>query len=111
MKKEILMPLVNNLSLTKEESLNCDKFELKLNYYPQSKLTSLSKVIDPKILYSNYLYKSGISQPYIEHCKDIYNYCNSKLNLSSKDPILDIGGNDGTLLKTFLELNQTLNGA
>ena len=103
------MPLVNNLSLTKEESLNCDKFELKLNYYPKSKLTSLSKVVDPEILYSNYLYKSGISQPYIEHCKDIYNYCNSKLNLSSKDPILDIGGNDGTLLKTFLELNQTLN--
>ena len=27
------MPLVNNLSLTKEESLNCDRFELKLYYY------------------------------------------------------------------------------
>lgn len=103
------MPLVNNLSSTKEESLNCDKFELKLKYYPESKLTSLSKVVDPKILYSNYLYKSGISQPYIEHCKNIYNYCNHKLKISSKDYILDIGGNDGTLLKTFLKLNQKLN--
>ena len=51
------MPLVNNLSLTKEESLNCDKFELKLNYYPKSKLTALSEVVNPKTLYSNYLYK------------------------------------------------------
>tara|TARA_Y100000592_G_scaffold37988_1_gene60132 strand:+ start:4289 stop:5512 length:1224 start_codon:yes stop_codon:yes gene_type:complete len=103
------MPLVNNLSLTKEESLNCDKFELKLNYYPKSKLTSLSKTVNPKILYSNYLYKSGISQPYIEHCKNIYTYCHNKLNLSNQNYILDIGGNDGTLLKTFLKLNQDLN--
>ena len=103
------MPLVNNLSSTKEESLNCDRFELKLNYFPVSKLSALSQVVDPKILYSNYLYKSGISQPYIEHCKEIYSFCNNKLNLSNKDNILDIGGNDGTLLKTFLELNKNLN--
>ena len=51
------MPLVNNLSSTKEESLNCDRFELKLNYFPVSKLSALSQVVDPKILYSNYLYK------------------------------------------------------
>lgn len=103
------MPLVNNLSLTKEESLNCNKFELKLKYYPKSKLTSLSKIVDPEILYSNYLYKSGVSLPYIEHCKEMYAFCNKFVNLSNKDSILDIGGNDGTLLKTFLELNQKLN--
>ncbi len=102
------MPLVNNLSSTKEESLNCDKFELKLNYFPSSKLTTLSQAVNPKILYSNYLYKSGISQPYIEHCKEMYDYCNNILELDNNDKILDIGGNDGTLLKTFLEINPDL---
>lgn len=102
------MPLVNNLSNTKEESLNCDKFELKLNYFPSSKLTTLSQAVNPEILYSNYLYKSGISQPYIEHCKDMYKFCNDILNISNKDKILDIGGNDGTLLKTFLNINSNL---
>jgi len=102
------MPLVNNLSSTKEESLNCDKFELKLNYFPSSKLTSLSQAVNPEILYSNYLYKSSISQPYIEHCKKMYFFCNDMLELSKGDKVLDIGGNDGTLLKTFLEINPDL---
>ena len=102
------MPLVNNLSLTKEESLNCDKFELKLNYFPTSKLTTLSQAVNPKILYSNYLYKSGISQPYIEHCKKMYLFCNNILGFNDNDKVLDIGGNDGTLLKTFLEINPNL---
>ena len=66
---------------------------------------TLSQAVNPEILYSNYLYKSGISQPYIEHCKDMYKFCNDILNISNKDKILDIGGNDGTLLKTFLNIN------
>lgn len=103
------MPLVNNLSSTKKESLNCDRFELKLNYFPVSKLSALSQVVDPKILYSNYLYKSGVSLPYTEHCKEMYTFCSKFVNLSKQDRILDIGGNDGTLLKTFLGINPILN--
>lgn len=95
------IPLVNKLNNTKEESLNCEKFELKVNYFPSSRLSVLSQAIDPKILYSNYLYKSGTSQPYKEHCSEMEWFCNSYLNFKLGDKVLDIGGNDGTLLEVF----------
>lgn len=104
------IPLVNNLNNSKEESLNCDRFELKVNFFKKSHLSALSLAIDPSILYSNYLYKSGISQPYIDHCKEMYEWCKSYSNnwCSGNKNVLDIGGNDGTLLKTFKQLNPEL---
>jgi len=57
----------------------------------------LDYAVDPEILYKHYLYRSGVSQPYIDHCKQLYkSLCH--LNLST---VIDIGGNDGTLLNAF----------
>lgn len=98
-----LMPLVNNLNNTKEESLNCPRYPLAVQLFEQSKLSSLTVEIEPDVLYQHYLYKSGISQPYIDHCKEMFWFVDSYLNLKDTDNVLDIGGNDGTLLKTFLE--------
>ena len=86
------IPLVNNLNNTKEESLNCDKFKLKVNYFPSSRLSVLSQAIDPKILYSNYLYKSGTSQPYKEHCSEMEWFCNSYLDFKPGDKVLVLPG-------------------
>ena len=98
-----MMPLVNNLNNSKEESLTCPKYPLVVNYYPESQLSMLSVVVDPKILFSNYVYKSGTSQPYIEHCKEMYDYILKFTSIKKNDWIIDIGGNDGTLLCAFLE--------
>ena len=57
----------------------------------------LDYAVDPEILYKHYLYRSGVSQPYIDHCKQLYKSL-SHLNLST---VIDIGGNDGTLLNAF----------
>ncbi len=95
------MPLVNNLNDTKEESLNCPKYPLVVNYYPESRLSMLSVAVDPDILFSHYVYKSGTSQPYIEHCREMYNYISKFVQVNNKDIFIDIGGNDGTLLSTF----------
>ena len=96
-----LIPLVNNLNKTKEESLNCSKYPLVVNYYPESKLSMLSVAIDPNILFAHYVYKSGTSQPYIEHCREMYNYISKFVTINENDRFVDIGGNDGTLLSTF----------
>lgn len=100
------MPLVNNLNSTREESLKCDRYPLKLNYYEKSKLSALSIAIDPTVLFNYYVYKSGTSEPYIHHCKSMYSYISTLVNLKDGDKILDIGGNDGTLLESFV--SQTL---
>jgi hypothetical protein len=98
-----LMPLVNNLDNTKEESLNCPRYPLAVQLFKESGLSTLTVEVDPNILYQHYLYKSGISLPYIEHCKEMFWFVDNYVNLKEGDKILDVGGNDGTLLKTFLE--------
>lgn len=103
-----LMPLVNNLNNTKEESLNCFRYPLAVNLFEKSKLSTLTVEVDPNILYDHYLYKSGVSQPYIDHCEEMFLFVDSYLFLNNHDKILDIGGNDGTLLRTFLNKNPSL---
>ena len=106
-----LMPLVNNLNDTKEESLNCSKYPLAVHLFKESNLSALTVEVDPNILYSYYLYKSGVSQPYIDHCEEMFGFVDHYLQLEEGKNInvLDIGGNDGTLLKVFLEKKPFLN--
>jgi hypothetical protein len=91
-------PLVNNLCNSKEEALEAEQFPLRA--VVEKDLTiHLDYAVDPDILYKHYLYRSGVSQPYIDHCKKLYkSLCH--LNLST---VIDIGGNDGTLLNAFRE--------
>jgi mRNA-degrading endonuclease HigB of HigAB toxin-antitoxin module len=103
------MPLVNNLLNTKEESLNCDKYPLAVQYFIKSKLSCLTYNVDPNLMFSDYSYKSGVLKPYIEHCKEMFGFVDSYTLLKENDNVLDIGGNDGTLLKTFLEKKPYLN--
>jgi hypothetical protein len=106
-----LMPLVNNLNDTKEESLNCPKYPLAVHLFKESNLSALTVEVDPNILYSHYLYKSGVSQPYIDHCEEMFEFVDHYLQLEEgqNKNVLDIGGNDGTLLKVFLKKKPFLN--
>lgn len=100
------MPLPNNLFKTQEEALNCQKFELKVNFCNNCGLNQLSEVVDPRVLFSHYVYKSGVSQGYINHCKEMANTFKEKYTLSygsSADFIIDVAGNDCTLLEQFKE--------
>jgi len=89
-------PLVNNLCNSRQEAMEAEQFPLKA--IVEKDLTiHLDHAVDPEILYKHYLYRSGVSQPYIDHCKQLYKSL-SHLNLST---VIDVGGNDGTLLNAF----------
>ncbi len=94
-------PLVNNLSNTREESINCQRFPLKVNFYTKSNLSALSHSVSSNLLFSNYLFKSEVNIPYLEHCNRLYHYITGLVKLGENDLIVDIGGNDGTLLSAF----------
>jgi len=95
------MPLVNDLCLTREDSLKIKTYKLELQYFNESGLTSLTNEIEAKKLFNNYLFKTSVNKPYIEHCKKMFEYIQSMVNIDDNTNIMDIGGNDGTLLKTF----------
>lgn len=103
------MPLVNNLNDSKNESLSCERFPLAVQLFTKSSLSTLTVEVNPNILYKHYLYSSSVSPPYADHCKEMFDFVDLYLNLTSSDYVLDIGGNDGTLLKTFLTRKKFLN--
>lgn len=95
------IPLVNNLSDTFEESINCDKYPLSVSLFKDSGLSGLDVIIDSDKMFSNYVYRSNTNKPYFDHCENMYLYLMKYITLRSDDLCVDIGGNDGTLLLSF----------
>jgi methylation protein EvaC len=91
-----MQPLANNLCRTSGEAYHAERFPLRA--VVEDDLTiHLDYEVEPAKLYQHYLYRSGTSQPYIDHCAAMYR----SFKHLKHDTIIDIGGNDGTLLKTF----------
>lgn len=99
------VPLVNNLYDTREEAISCSKYPLSINYFSESGLTALEHAVDSDILFSNYVFKSGVNEPYKRHCELMFEYIREYKGILEGDIIVDIGGNDGTLLEQFKNKN------
>jgi hypothetical protein len=96
-----MMPLANNLELTKEDAINAQRFPLKVLLCQDCSLSQLSVVIDPELLFSNYFYRSSMSQGYKDHCKQMAIDLKEKYGFNGDSFIIDIAGNDGALLHEF----------
>ena len=95
-------PLANNL-LNKQND-KCELYPLEVNYCENCHNCQLSVSVDPKKMFSNYLYTSSTSRVFREHfIKASKKYIKDlKLN-KKKSYIIDIGSNDGVALKPFLD--------
>jgi len=102
------VPLVNNLCATREESFACEKLPLAIQLFTESNLTCLTEVINKDNLFLNYLYRSGVNKPYLTHCAKMYDYLSRIIDFKDKDLVVDIGGNDGSLLIEFRKENRNL---
>ena len=96
-------PLANNL-LVKKDSL-CETYPLEVNYCDKCHNCQLSVVVDPKKMFSNYLYTSSTSKSFREHFEiAAKKYIKDFKLISKKSYILDVGSNDGVALKPFKDL-------
>jgi len=96
-------PLANNLLNKKEEK--CELYPLELNYCDKCHNCQLSVAVDPKKMFSNYLYTSSTSASFREHFVNAANKYSKEFKLKPKKSyIIDIGSNDGVALKPFKEL-------
>ena len=96
-------PLANNLTNKKDES--CELFPLEVNYCGKCHNCQLSVAIDPKKMFSNYLYTSSTSKVFRNHFIEAAKKYSKDLKLNKKKSyIIDIGSNDGVALKPFLDL-------
>ena len=95
-------PLANNL--LKKENEKCELYPLEMNYCDRCHNCQLSVAVNPKKMFSNYLYTSSTSKVFRDHfVKASKKYIKDfKLN-KKKSYIIDIGSNDGVALKPFLD--------
>ena len=63
----------------------------------------LSHLVNPKIMFENYLYVSGTSKILKKHFVDYAKKMISNFNLKKQSKILDIACNDGTFLEYFIK--------
>jgi nucleoside-diphosphate-sugar epimerase len=96
-------PLANNLLNKKDEKH--ELYPLEVNYCPKCHNCQLSVAVDPKKMFSNYLYTSSTSVSFRNHFINAANQYVKEFKLKPKSSyIIDIGSNDGVALKPFKDL-------
>ena len=88
--------------VNKKEIKNGIKAPLKLVYCNNCKLLQLEHSAPQEIMYKKYYwYKSGITKTMRDSLKELKDDIKKNCKLKKGDVVLDIGANDGTLLKYF----------
>ncbi|MDB2353502.1 NAD-dependent epimerase/dehydratase family protein [Candidatus Pelagibacter bacterium] len=95
-------PLANNLLDKKNEK--CELYPLEVNYCNKCHNCQLSVAVNPKKMFSNYLYTSSTSKVFRDHFVEAAKKYSKELKLNKKSYVIDIGSNDGVALKPFLDL-------
>ena len=92
-------PLAN--SFPAEAGLELTRYPLRVNFCNNCFHNQLSELVDPEVLFSDYLYVSGTSQTLKDHFRDLAAYCKSLVSSVGNPSVLSIGCNDATDLEAF----------
>jgi len=96
-------PLANSLLNKRDEK--CELYPLEVNYCDRCHNCQLSVAVNPKKMFSNYLYTSSTSKSFREHFVNAANKYIKDFKLNKKKSyIIDIGSNDGVALTPFKNL-------
>ena len=61
----------------------------------------LGTVVDPQLLFRDYTYVSGTAPSFVRHLEDYAADLIGRLDLRAGDAVVEIGSNDGTMLRAF----------
>jgi len=78
-------------------------YPIDLHMCRQCGLAQILDVIDPEILYGEYIYVTASSLGLVEHFRGYADSVTDRCRLSPGSLVVDIGSNDGTLLRRFQE--------
>jgi len=67
-------------------------------------LVQLKDVVDPELLFENYVYASSTSPSFRAHFQSFAEHVYRRFRLDARSLVIDVGSNDGILLKPFKEL-------
>ena len=88
--------------VTKERLLDSNEtFPLQVYFCNSCGLVQLGDAVDPKIMFKQYLYTSGISTAFRDHLESFTEKLVDRFSPNKDDLVIDIASNDGTLLQFF----------
>jgi hypothetical protein len=100
---------VNNFKNSKKKSIIQKKYPLELMFSKKSKLIQINCILPKEKLFpKEYPYTSSTTKILSENFKKLSKKIKRKIKLNVNDVIIDIGCNDGNLLKNFLNTCITL---
>ena len=97
---------LKKVDLNKKEKF----FPLEAYFCNSCSFVQLNDVISPELLFRDYVYVSSTSPVFIEHFKELAQKAKNKFSLKPNSLVIDIGSNDGILLRPFKELGMKVLG-
>lgn len=94
-------PAANAFVLAQDVDVRQELFPLELFFCEDCTHLQLLHVVDPELLFADYVYVSGTSPAFVRH---FHEYSDALARLVALPPdalVVDIGSNDGTLLRAF----------
>ncbi|PPR11105.1 MAG: hypothetical protein CFH41_01206 [Alphaproteobacteria bacterium MarineAlpha11_Bin1] len=113
------LTLILSLAATPPANAFVPKPELERNqpYFPLDVFqcedchhVQLVDVVDPSLLFENYVYVSGTSKVFVQHFENYAETLNARFRPIADSLVVDIGSNDGTLLGFFKQQNYRVLG-
>ena len=95
------MPPANTYLTPENKDKDETFYKLAVAYCPNCYLVQTTHRVDPKKLFRTYLYFSSFSDAFLKHAEDMAESLTRKFALDSNSLVMEIGSNDGYLLKYF----------
>jgi len=104
---ETKMPLAGGFLRNDQEKSQDLLYPLTLSFCEESCCVQVNESINPNILFSKYSYKTGAINTLVSHLKGSANDIKKQINFSK---ILEVGCNDFTFLKNFINESKLIVG-
>lgn len=94
-------PLANEFVTAAERGKPQDRFPLDVYFCQDCAHVQLRDVVDPDRLFRKYVYVSGTSPVFVDHFRRYAEATSAFAGLKAGEQVVEIGSNDGTLLRFY----------
>jgi novobiocin biosynthesis protein NovU/D-mycarose 3-C-methyltransferase len=94
-------PLANNLVTETSEAEFDASFPLGIQLCESCGLVQLTHTVRPERMFSSYRYVPSTSSTWLEHCDELADSVSVAAGLGGGDLVVEVGSNDGALLRAF----------
>jgi hypothetical protein len=103
-------PIPNGFLTNDETKIIETKYPLAVVFCTECSLMQVKYIVNPKIMFKNYLYIPSASKTRVEYFKQMAQEVTEVCKLKQGDLVIDVGSNDGSLLICFRNLGMKILG-